>query len=297
MIAPLRLFAALLFSAATLASQTSVWKITRDGKTLYLGGTLHMLRSSDFPLPPEFDAAFAASSKLVFETDISRLQSGEMTTTIMEQGMFTDGTTLQKVLTPKAWKAVQDYCAKSGVPLEQMQPMKPWLFTVMLAALELQKIGVSSTGVDLHLFNQATSAGKSTGELEPFEQHIKHLVTLGAGKESEMIEKSLEDLRELPQIIDRIIAAWRSGNEKQIDELLLSDMRKKYPSIYKSLLSDRNVAWLPKLDAFLKTAETEFVLVGAGHLPGPHGLLALLKARGCKLEQLQAPAQPKKKTR
>lgn len=293
--APRRLRAALasftalvaLLCASTTLAQSSVWKVTRNGKTLYVGGTIHMLREADFPLPPEFDTAFAASSKLVFETDVSRLQSPEMASVIAAEGMFTDGTTLDRVLTPKAWKTVQDYCAKSGVPLAQMKMMKPWLFTMMIAVLELQKIGVSTSGVDLHYFNRAASSGKTTGELESFERHLQYLTSLGAGKESEMVEKSIEDLNELPAMLERIIVAWRKGDEKHIDEFLLADMRKKYPAIYKSLLTSRNAEWAPKIDALLNTPEVEFILVGAGHLPGPDGLFALLKARGCKIEQLK----------
>lgn len=278
-----------LLCANAARAQTSVWKVTRNGKTLYVGGTLHLLREADFPLPPEFDTAFAASAKLVFETDISRVQSPEMAGIIAAEGMFADGSTLDRVVTPKAWKAVQDYCAKSGAPLDQMKAMKPWLFTMMIAVLELQKIGVSTGGVDLHYFNRAASSGKTTGELETFERHLRYLTSLGAGKESEMIEKSIEDLEELPTMIDRIIAAWRKGDQKQIDEFLLADMRKKYPGIYKSLLTSRNAEWAPKIDALLNTPEVEFILVGAGHLPGADGLFALLKARGCKIEQLKTP--------
>lgn len=287
----------LLLSLATVQAQSSVWKVTRGTGTLYLGGTIHMLRPSDFPLPAEFDTAFAASAKLYFETDLARIRSPEMQAVIMQRGMFTDGTTLDKVLTPEAWKAAQQYCEQAGLPLEMMRPMKPWLFALTMATIELLKLGISTEGVDLHYFNAATAAGKPVGELEPFEQHIAHLVNLGAGKESEMIAKSLDDLRELPRVLNEIIAAWRAGNIAQIDALMLRDIRKKYPAIFKSLLADRNTAWLGTLDNLLKTPEVEFVLVGAGHLAGPEGLLALLKTRGCKVEQVIAKGthQPAKK--
>lgn len=282
----LRLLCALLASAAGLAAESSVWKVTRGGQTFYLGGTIHMLRPADFPLPAEFDAAFAASRRIVFETDIARVQSAEMQAVVAQQGMFTDGTTLDKVLTPAAWKAARDYCAKAGLPVEQMRQMKPWLFTLMMAAVEFQKLGVSSQGVDLTYFRKAGEAGKTTGELESFERHIEHIVSLGAGQESAMIAKSLEDLNELPTILNDLIAAWRAGDLARIDRLMLRDIRRKYPAVFKSLLTDRNLAWLPKLEALLRTPEIEFVLVGAAHLAGPEGLLTLLKARGCTIAPL-----------
>lgn len=288
----LRLFCALLASTAGLVAESSVWKVTRGGQTFYLGGTIHMLRPADFPLPPEFDQAFAASGRIIFETDIARVQSAEMQAFVAAQGMFMDGTTLDQVLTPAAWKAARDYCAKAGLPVEQMRQMKPWLFTLMMAAVELQKLGVSSEGVDLTYFKQAGESGKSTGELEPFERHLQHIVNLGAGQESAMIAKSLEDLSELPTILNDLIAAWRAGDLARIDRLMLRDIRRKYPAVFKRLLTDRNAAWLPKLEAMLRTPEVEFVLVGAAHLAGTEGLLTLLKARGCTIEQLK-PAGPR----
>jgi uncharacterized protein YbaP (TraB family) len=281
------LFAA---SAAALFAQSSVWKITRAGNTIYLGGTVHLLRSEDFPLPPEFEAAFSASRKLYFETDVSQLQSGAVQEAVLQHGVFTDGRSLDRILSPAAWKTVQHYCTKAGLPVDYVKQMKPWLFAITMALVELQKLGVSQEGVDLHYHRRASEAGKATGELEPFDRHLQFLVNFGAGHESEMIEKSMEDVAELPRVFEQTIAAWRVGDLAQIDRLLLRDIRQKFPAIHKALLTDRNAAWAPKIDALLRTPEVELVLVGAGHLPGRDGLLALLKARGCAVEQFTTPA-------
>ncbi len=286
----------MLAAAPLLSAQSSVWKVTREGRSFYLGGTIHLLRAQDFPLPAEFDHALAASAKLVFETDITRVQSLETQQALLARGMFMDGRTLQQVLSPAAWKVAQDYCAKAGLPLEQFGMMKPWLFALMMAVMELQKLGVTMEGVDLHLHKQGREAGKTFGELETFERHIDLLVNMGAGEESAMIEKSVDDLKDLGRVLPETIAAWRSGNLPKIDELLLRDTRRKYPKIHRALLADRNAAWLPKLEALLATPEVEFVLVGAGHLPGSDGLMALLKARGCTIEAVRVPvAAPRRK--
>jgi uncharacterized protein YbaP (TraB family) len=285
------LFAAGFTLAATQASclaQTSVWKITKGGATVYLGGTCHVLRASDFPLPTEFDVAFDASSKLFFETDLARLQSAEMQEIVMKRGFFTDGTTLKSVLTPEAWAQVSGYATRAGLPLAQVMRMRPWFFTVMITMLELQKIGVSAEGVDAHYFKKAAVAGKATGELESFEDHVNFLVNLGAGHESEMISNSITELEELPEQIGKLLAAWKSGDLPQLDEHLLKEMREKYPAIFQALLVDRNRNWQPTIERLFTTPETEFVLVGAGHLAGAEGLIAVLKQNGYTVQQLQA---------
>ena len=284
----LRLLCVLLVAAAPLCAQSSVWKVTRGGKSFFLGGTIHLLRPSDFPLPPEFDAAFRQSARLVFETDIGQLNAPNVQAVLAGRGFFTDGATLQSVLSPTAWQRVAAHSRTSPVPLAQLQRMKPWLFAITVTLLELQKAGVASEGVDRHFHDQAVAAGKPTGQLESLEEQIEFITTLGAGHENELVLKSLDDLATLPATIDRAIAAWRRGDLEEIDALMLREWTTKYPAILKGLLTDRNTAWMPKLEALLATPETEFVLVGAGHLPGSQGLLALLRARGCQIEQLRA---------
>lgn len=282
-----------LTSAAV--AESSVWKVTRGGNTLYLGGTSHVLRQSDFPLPAEFEAAYAASSILYFETDVARLKSAEMQQVVLARGMITDGSTLEKILTPAAWKSVVAYCQKTGLPVAQFSRMKPWLFTVMIAALELQKLGLSLEGVDAHYHQKATDARKKTGELEPFDKHINYLVQLGDGHESEMIASSIEEVDEIPQKLDGLLTAWRSGNLAQIEELMIAEMRTKYPAIFKRLLVERNESWLPKIEEMLKTPEVEFVLMGVGHMAGKEGLHARLRERGYTIEQVKASPVPAKK--
>ena len=285
----------LLLGASPLAAQSSVWKITRGDATLYLGGTCHVLRASDRPLPAEFDQAFAASQVVYFETDIARLQSPEMQAFVLTEGMFAPGQTLQSVLTPATWQAAQRYAKKAGLPAEQFAAMKPWLFTVMMAVLEMQKLGISSEGVDLHYFRRAADAGKKTGGLEEFDRHLAYLSHLGEGHESEMIAQAIDDLTELPTLLDGLLAAWKIGDVAKLDALMLRDLRTKYPSIYQQLIVARNDAWLPKIEALVQTPEVEFVLAGVGHMAGKDGLLERLRAKGYTVTQLKA-APPTKKS-
>ncbi len=138
-----------------VSAQSSVWKVTGGDQSLYLAGTIHVLRPGDFPLPAEFDQAFAASSLIVFETELARLQSLEMQQVVARHGMYQGDRTLEDVLTPEAWAKVQDYARSAGLPLVQLSRLKPWLFTITLLALELQKQGIIPGGVDLHYHRKA----------------------------------------------------------------------------------------------------------------------------------------------
>jgi uncharacterized protein YbaP (TraB family) len=277
-------------------AETSVWKVTRDGSTLYLGGTFHILRPRDFPLPPEYDAAYAASSRLCFETNVERMLSDELLRVVETQGMYTDGRSLEKILSPKVWRAVQEYGDQSGVAPERFVRVKPWLLIILMAGIEMEKLGITKDGVDLFYYRLAKKAKKPVGELETFEDHIAFLTRLGEGRENEMIAQTLEDMDEIPQHLRELIAAWRTGDLPAIDQLTLDDMRTKYPAIYQDLIVSRNTAWLPRIEKLLATPETEFVLAGVAHMAGPDGLIAQLRAKGCTVEQVNTP-QPARKTR
>ena len=133
-----------------------------------------------------------------------------------------------------------------------MSNLKPWFFTVMIEALELQKLGVSEQGVDLHFYQLAAADKKKTGELETLETQIDLMTGLGAGHESELVTSSLEDLDKLPKVLNDMIAAWRGGDLAKLDELMNRDIRDKFPVIYHDLILQRNQTWEPKIEAMLK---------------------------------------------
>ncbi len=275
---------------AGLAAESSVWKVSRNGRTLYLGGTCHYLRAADLPLPPEFDAAFARASVVCFETDLAQLQSPETQQTLLAQALFTDGMKLSDTLSPEAWQAVQGWAAKAGLPAAQLQSFKPWMVMMTIMGVELQRLGFTPEGVDQQFQRKAVAARKRLAQLETVEEQIGFVTNLGAGQESDLIVATLADLARLPAVLRDTVAAWRVGDLEKLDAMLSAEMRRDYPGVHATLISNRNQAWLPKLETMLAGEPTEFVLVGAAHLAGDDGLIALLRRKGCRIEQLAAPA-------
>ena len=286
---PLLALVAALLAALSLPAESSVWKISRGGRSLYLGGTCHFLRAADMPLPPEFDTAFADSKTICFETDIARLQSPDTQAALAAQALYTDGTTLDTVLSPEAWKATTGWCAKNHLPSAQLKTLKPWMLMMTITSMELQRYGFTVEGVDVQMQAKGAAAGKRFGELESVEQQIEFITHLGEGQESALIVATFADIGRVPTILAYIVAAWRTGDLTQIDKLMSDEMRAKFPGIYATLIVRRNKAWLPKIEAMLASEPREFVLVGAAHLAGKDGLLEALKKKGCTIEQVKAP--------
>ena len=278
----------LLFAGATLSAQTSVWKITKDRRTVYLGGTCQVLRSQDYPLPKEFDLAFAAAPQICFETDLVRLQTPEIQQTITSRALSADGKTLDKTISPESWKGLQEYCGMAGIPEDNMSKVQSWRCRAMLTSVEMQKLGVTTKPMDTYFFQRTVGTQKIVTGLDSVEQHIDYLTNQGAGRESEMVEYSLKEISDLSRKQEAMIKAWKDGDLTKLDELMLKTLRQDHPALYREMITQRSNAWLPKIEELFQTSKTKFVLVGVDHLAGPEGLLAQLRQRGYNVEQLKS---------
>ena len=245
-----------------------------------------MLRPSDFPLPVEFTKAYNASDILVFETDIGKLSDPSTQQKLMAKAMYTDGTTIENYLSPKTYKLLDDYCASSGLPLEKLKQLKPSIISITLTMVELGKLGVAPEGVDQFYYKLATKDGKATAGLESVDFQIDFITSMGEGNEDGFINYSIKDLENIKNKYEAMVSAWITGNVRQLDKLFVAETKKKMPIIYKEILVDRNNNWLPMIDAYGKTPEKEFVLVGAAHLVGPDGIVKALRDKGYRVEKL-----------
>ena len=267
-------------------ADTSVWVITSGNNTVYLGGTVHLLRPTDYPLPEEYEQAYQASSEIYFETDISAMTDFSVQAQMLQQLSYDDGRTLKTVLNTEAYTALSEYTDKLGLPLMMLEKFKPGMVVSTLQLLEFQKMGFTPQGVDNYFNTRAVGDAKTLGQLESIEQQIGFLAAMGEGNESEFILLSLRDLEETEAVMEEMIRAWREGNNDKLAEMFIADMKAEAPELYDSLLLQRNLNWIPQIESMLRDAETEFVLVGAAHLVGDQGLLDLLSRKGFQVKQL-----------
>lgn len=264
----------------------SVWKVNKGDSTLYLGGTLHLLAQSDYPLPSEYEEAYNGSQTLVFETDIGATESPEFAQQMMLSMMYRDGTTLTDVLQPDTLSELKSVMLRYGLPFEQMQMLKPALIGITLSAMEFQRLGLNAEGVDKFYFDKGAADAKTIAWLETPMEQVSFIASMGEGKEDEMIRYTLRDLASVPTMLNQMKADWLSGNMQDMYDHSMKDFKQDYPDIYDNLLVTRNNNWMPKLVEYLQTPETEFVLVGAMHMAGDAGLIAQLQQAGYTVAKL-----------
>ena len=245
-----------------------------------------MLRPSDYPLPEEYEQAYQASSKIYLETDLSSMNELSVQTKMLEQLTYQNARSLKTVLNEEAYTALSDYMVEIGMPLMMMENFKPGMVISTLQVMEFQRNGFTPQGVDVYFNNRAIEDAKTLGQLESIQEQIGFLASMGEGNESEFILLSIRDLEETTEIMNDMIAAWRTGNNDQLAAMFVTEMQNEAPDLYDTLLRQRNLNWFPQIEQMLSDSVTEFVLVGAAHLVGPDGLLWLLSREGYQVRQL-----------
>ncbi len=279
------LFSVSLLVGADTGSPSSVWLISSGEQKVYLGGTMHLLRSSDFPLPEQYDKAYLDADKLYFETDISGMSDIGTQALMLQQLTYSDGRTLESVLNEEAYSALASHLQNAGLPIAMVQKFKPGLLISTLSVIEMQKMGFSPQGVDAFFNTRARKDGKPVAQFESIDDQIGFLAAMGEGNESEFILLSLKDLEEV-HMLEQIIDAWRTGDNDKLSALFIDDMKEQSNDLYQDILVSRNNHWMPMIEAMFSQQGTEFVLVGAAHLVGEDGLLQLLAGKGYTVSRL-----------
>lgn len=269
----------------SLFAESFVWVVQKGNSKLYLGGTIHLLRPHDFPLPKAFTQAYTDSDIVTFETQMDLLKNMAAQQSLTSKMAYTDGSTIQQHLSSGTYAALEDYAKKNNLPLETMQQMKASMIVMMIEQIELMKLGATEDGVDMFFYQQTLSDQKQTDYFETLEEQLNIILSIGEDDEDAFVLYTLESLQDIDTTFYTMINYWKNGNSKQLSSFLLDQLADS-PKLYNKLLIQRNKAWLPKIEHYMQTQQTEFVLVGAGHLLGPKGLLEMLRKKGYKVTQL-----------
>lgn len=278
----------LVFISVSASAETSLYEITKGDQKVYLGGTIHLLRNSDYPLPAEFEQAYENAEILVLETDMKKASSPEFGQQMAQAFMYSGGKNLAQDLQPKLWQELQAFADERQFPLGQMSMFKAMFVSLALSVAEMQSKGFGvGQGVDTYFYQKAILSGKATQELETTGEVLGQLAALADMDANLVIKTTLRDLHNMDGMLERAVTYWRVGELEKLDKEMAANMREETPQVYQQLLIARNQAWLPKIEKMFATPEVELVLVGSLHLSSKDGLLAQLKKRGYKIKPYQ----------
>jgi uncharacterized protein YbaP (TraB family) len=288
------LWACCLLLSTTLAwAQAPVpmmWKVSDADNSIYLLGSFHMLKPSDYPLAPSVGTVLADVQQVYFEVAPQEMADPALPARMMQAATRTDGKTLQQAVSPAPWRALQRYAGKNHLDVASLQGFKPWFVAMLLALTESQKLGLNpALGLDQYLMERAAQAGKPTHGLETAEAQIAMLDSLDGTLQDAYLQDSLREVDDFQSLFEELHTAWRQGDTAALERTALAEMRDQYPVLYQRVLVDRNKAWLPQLEALLrdKASNKVLVVVGALHLVGSDGVVHMLASKGYRVERLR----------
>jgi uncharacterized protein YbaP (TraB family) len=280
----LSLLGCLTSLAARAASP--VWVLHGARSTVYLAGSIHLLPAHDAQLPPAFDQAYASAAKLVMELDLGTLDPLAVAGWMSEHGALPAGTRLRAVVGEPRYARLSAAATDLGITIELLDSQAPWAVSLELADLDYVHQGFDpESGVEEQLLRRAQSDHKPTAGLETLGDELGGLAGLARADQLQLLDQTLDDLKESPQETHDLVSAWRRGDAPKL-AALLSQEYKSFPALYQQLVTARNQRWLPQIEQLVKGDQNCLIVVGALHLVGEGGLLELLRKDGFTSTQL-----------
>lgn len=288
------LFVALATSALVCTSSAAqtpasgkhfLWTVRSGANLLYLAGSVHALGSDSYPLPAPFEKAFDASGTLVEEINLAEAESLSAAPMLLAKGIYGDGRTFEGAVSKDTAALVAARFKQTGLPMEMIRTMKPWMVMLMLTALEAQKAGLDAAlGLDKYFYDKANAAKKAIVGLETAEFQIDRFDKMPDALQEQMLRSTLTELDAQADELKGMISAWQHGDTASLEKTVRASFA-AYPAAYNSLIAERNRSWIPQLEKCLTQSTPCFVVVGAAHMVGADGLLNLLKVKGYRVEQ------------
>jgi uncharacterized protein YbaP (TraB family) len=270
---------------AAAASRHSLWKVKGKENAVYLLGSVHVLKKEDYPLPAPIEAAFTNSRIVVFETDIEAIEKPEVAMKLAMKGQLPAGETLSGQLSAPVYAAFSNHIEKADMPAQLFDTLSPAMAAIALVAMEFKKMGLDPEyGLDKHFFKLARREGKQIVPLETLEFQVS-LLTEFSKEEGELLMKTtIRDIDTMDKDLGDLLNGWKTGDAEKLNKLL-NEAMEEAPVIFKRMVTDRNRRWLPKMEELLRGKDNAIVIVGAGHLVGPNGVVELLRKAGYKATQ------------
>ncbi len=276
--APAQVFQLKPENTARSTSGPFLWKVRSSKATAYLLGSVHAARSSLYPLDERIEKAFDASDTLVVEVNTAEASTAALVIAMTAKATYPKDDSLDKHVSKEVLDLTNSRLVKYGLSVAEFQQFKPWFIATTLEAMELKALGImAANGIDQHFLERAKEK-KQILELESAAEQLNLLDSFSDKEQEAFLKYTLTDLENTGKNMDQMMAAWRSGDEKKLDALLDEATRsdKGLTSLYRRLIDDRNKKMADKIQEFLNTDHTYFIVVGAGHLVGENGLLKTL---------------------
>lgn len=264
-------------AAPTQDADPALWVVKDDDTTIYLFGTVHVLKPGLSWFDEAVKTAFDKSDELVLEMVEPDPQT--MQGLVMRMALDTNGPALSEKLPADKRDAFAKAATDVGIPSAAMDRFDPWFAAVTLTVAGLPKLGYDpESGAERVLSAAAKSAGKKVIGLETPEQQLGYFDALPEPLQVKFLVSTIDDFPKMGSELEKMVTSWSTGNPTALAEAMNEGMRDT-PEVAKVLLADRNIRWADWIAQRLDKPGTVFVAVGAGHLAGADSVQVQLDKR------------------
>lgn len=264
-------------------AEPGFWHASKDGRNLWVLGSIHVGLDSFYPLPASIEEAWQQADILIVEADLHTI-SDQDNQQIAQLSQLPAGDRLANHLSPSQYKALLKQAKAYGLPEASLSPLRPWVAAITLMQQALARAGYQADlGVDEHFNTLAARTGMPVRGLERVPEQFAYLASMG-DLEDDFLQSTLEQIGTLQQEVPKLLQAWQDGDGSALQRLLSEEQGS--PALQelmeRRLLKERNHNWIPKLLAMPE--KNQFLVVGALHLYGQDGVLNLLRQQGYKVQ-------------
>jgi uncharacterized protein YbaP (TraB family) len=273
-------FLALGAAARADTALHSLWELHGKHNTVYLLGSIHVLRPSDYPLPAAVQDAYRNAASLVMEINLADIDAEQVQAQMLSSALLPEGKSLPQVMGQSRYARAQSLTRDLGFELSTFDLFAPWFAAEAISQLQLAQIGFEpKSGVEMHFLDLARADGKSVAGLETVHDQIALFENMSMDAQVEYLMSSLEQARDLPKEVDGMVHAWQRGDTNWFETQLKSELGND-PAVYESLVVARNRKWIARIEAMLADDKNYLVIVGTAHLVGRDSVIDLLKRDG-----------------
>jgi uncharacterized protein YbaP (TraB family) len=276
----------LCVAARADGARHSLWELHGKHNTVYLLGSIHVLRLKDYPLAPAVLAAYGNAKSVLMEVNIEEITSEQVQAEMLASAILSEGRTLPDVLGQQRYARAAVLAHEVGVELSMFDQFAPWFAAEAVSQLQLTQLGFQpESGVEMYFMERARSDGKSVSGLETVHDQISIFQNMPLDTQAAYLVSSLEQAHDLPRQVDSMVEAWQRGDMRWFENQMQSEFGQD-PRLFQSVLGARNRKWVPKIEALLNGDQNCLVIVGTGHLVGSGSVIDLLKKDGIGATQL-----------
>lgn len=257
-----------------------LWEVKGKHNTVYLLGSVHMLRPDDSAIPAEALHAYDEARTLVMELDLNATGAEALSAPEPELEQLPQGETLAMALGPDLYGKFKWQATSVGLDPQLLEHSQPWFAALMLEQLELTQAGFdSASGIDMQFAQRAHLDGKRIIGLETLSEQLGIFAHLSAPQQRDYMRSTLDGFQSDLKDTEKVVQAWQNGDTGRLEQLLREGSSDS-PQLYRMLTIDRNRKWLPRITQLLNDNDNYLIIVGALHLIGEDGVIDLLRQRG-----------------